>query len=57
MLVLRSRTGGAIDPDNMDRAFKRHLTAAGLHEGVGSRLDRILAPGPGRIAETPRQHW
>lgn len=28
--VLRSRAGGPIDPDNVDRAWKRHLTAAGL---------------------------
>ncbi len=28
--VFRSRAGGPIDPDNVDRAFKRHLTAAGL---------------------------
>ncbi len=28
--VFRSRTGGPIDPDNVDRAFKRHLTAAEL---------------------------
>lgn len=30
--VFRSQTGGPIDPDNVDRAFKRHLTAAGLPE-------------------------
>ncbi len=28
--VFRSRAGGPIDPDNVDRAWKRHLTAAGL---------------------------
>jgi integrase len=28
--VFRSRAGGAIDPDNVDRAFKRHLAMAGL---------------------------
>ncbi|HEY6103587.1 MAG TPA: site-specific integrase [bacterium] len=28
--VLRSQAGGPIDPDNVDRAWKRHLTAAGL---------------------------
>ncbi len=28
--VFRSTAGGPIDPDNVDRAFKRHLTAAGL---------------------------
>jgi integrase len=28
--VFRSRAGGFIDPDNVDRAFKRHLTLAGL---------------------------
>lgn len=28
--VLRSQIGGPIDPDNVDRAWKRHLTAAGL---------------------------
>lgn len=26
--VFRSRTGGPIDPGNVNRAFKRHLTAA-----------------------------
>ncbi|MDI6773612.1 MAG: site-specific integrase [bacterium] len=30
--VFRSRTGGPIDPNNVDRAFKRHLTLAGLPE-------------------------
>lgn len=28
--VLRSQARGPIDPDNVDRAWKRHLTAAGL---------------------------
>jgi integrase len=28
--VFRNRDGGPLDPDNLDRAFKRHLTAAGL---------------------------
>lgn len=28
--VFRSQTGGPVDPDNVDRAFKRHLTLAGL---------------------------
>ncbi len=28
--LFRSRAGGPIDPDNVDRAWKRHLTAAGL---------------------------
>src|SRR5207244_420865 len=28
--VFRSQAGGPLDPDNLDRAFKRHLTAAGL---------------------------
>lgn len=30
--VFRNRDGGPLDPDNVDRAFKRHLTAAGLTE-------------------------
>jgi integrase len=30
--VFLSRTGGPIDPDNVDRAFKRHLDLAGLPE-------------------------
>lgn len=31
--VFRSgQTGGPLDPDNIDRVFKRHLTLAGLHE-------------------------
>ena len=30
--VFRSTAGGPIDPDNVDRAFKRHLTLAGLPE-------------------------
>lgn len=30
--IFRSRTGGPIDPDNVDRAFKRHLALAGLPE-------------------------
>jgi integrase len=28
--VFRSQAGGPIDPDNVNRAFERHLTAAGL---------------------------
>jgi integrase len=28
--VFRSQAGGPIDPDNIDRAWRRHLTAAGL---------------------------
>ncbi len=30
--VFLSRTGGALDPDNLDRAFGRHLQLAGLPE-------------------------
>jgi integrase len=30
--VFRSQVGGPIDPDNVDRAFKRYLTLAGLPE-------------------------
>lgn len=30
--VLLSRAGGPIDPDNVDRAFKRHVALAGLPE-------------------------
>lgn len=30
--VFRSKAGGPIDPDNVDRAYKRHLTLAGLPE-------------------------
>ena len=30
--VFRSQAGGPIDPDNVDRAFKRHLAAADLPE-------------------------
>jgi integrase len=30
--VFRSQAGGPIDPDNVDRAYKRHLTLAGLPE-------------------------
>lgn len=30
--VFRSQAGGPIDPDNVDRAFKRYLTLAGLPE-------------------------
>ncbi|MBI4280407.1 MAG: site-specific integrase [Armatimonadetes bacterium] len=30
--VFRSRAGGPVDSDNLDRTFKRHLTLAGLPE-------------------------
>lgn len=30
--IFQSRAGGPIDPDNLDRAFKRHLALAGLPE-------------------------
>ena len=30
--MFRSQAGGPIDPDNVDRAFKRHLTLAELPE-------------------------
>lgn len=30
--LFRSRAGGPMDPDNLDRAFKRHLDLAGLPE-------------------------
>jgi len=32
--VFRSQAGGPVDPDNLDRAFKRHLTLAGLPEEI-----------------------
>jgi hypothetical protein len=35
--VFRSQAGGAIDPDNVDRAWKRHFTAIGLAARATSR--------------------
>ncbi len=32
--VFRSQTGGPLDPDNVDRAFKPHLALAGLPEEI-----------------------
>ena len=63
--VFPSRAGGPIDPDNLDRAFKRHLDLAGLPEIRFPRsathpcepADRGGCPSQGDPgASGPRQH-
>lgn len=48
--VFRSKAGGPIDPDNVDRAWKRHLSAAGLadrpfHSTRHTRASLLIAAG------------
>ncbi len=47
--VFRSQVGGPIDPDNVDRVFKRHLTAADGHlmpsafEAIGEGVEKLFS--------------
>jgi integrase len=48
--VFRSRAGGPLDPDNVDRAFKRHLDLAGLpamrfHDLRHTHVGLLIAAG------------